>query len=263
MPSYETIRVDAAEGVVEVALNRPEVLNALDQKLAEELCGVLDWAAGREDVRALLLRGEGRAFCAGGDVKAMRTALDAGSGTDFFERPLAKIHEAALALARLPKPTIGAIHGFAAGAGWNLALCCDLLLCEPGTRFHQAFVRIGAVPDTGGTYTLPLLVGRARAMELLYLGDMVDAEQALGMGLVNRVVPAERLLDEARALARKLATGPTQAYAEIKQLVGASSSLADALDREQQAQLRNGTTADFREGVASFFEKRAPRYRGR
>lgn len=262
MPSYETIRVDVAEGVVEVALNRPEVLNALDQQVAEELCGVLDWAAGREDVRALLLRGEGRAFCAGGDLRAMQAAV-AGEPAEFFERPLAKIHEAALALERLPKPTVGAIQGFAAGAGWNLALCCDLLVCSPEARFHQAFVRIGAVPDTGGTYTLPLLVGRARAMELLYLGDMVDAERALALGLVNRVVPLDTLLDEARALARKLATGPTRAFAEIKQLVGRSRSLAEALDLEQQAQIRNASTADFREGVTSFFEKRTPRYRGR
>ena len=264
MFNYETIEVVTGEGYVELILNRPEVLNALNERVVEELCDVLAWIGEHDDVRAVLLRGEGRAFCSGGNLKEMERSLD-GNPAEFFEKPLARIHDAALSLARLPMPVVGAVHGFAAGAGFNLALCCDLLLCSPETRFHQAFVRIGAVPDTGGTFFLPRRVGYTRALEMFLLGDFVDAEQALEIGIVNRVVPEDELLRKARELARRLAAGPTKAYAEIKQLVlgSAVASLPEALDAERQAQLRIAATGDFAEGVTSFFEKRSPRYQGR
>ncbi|MFN7972854.1 MAG: enoyl-CoA hydratase-related protein [Acidobacteriota bacterium] len=261
--SYETINVAFEEGCFEIALHRPDVLNALDQKMAEELCDALDWAAGRNEVRSVLLYGEGRAFCAGGDLKAMATTLDR-NPAEFFEEPLAKIHEAALSLARLPKPTVGAIHGFASGAGFNLALCCDLRVAGVATRFNQAFVRIGAVPDTGGSYFLTRLIGPTRALEAFFLGDFIEASRALELGIVNRVVDEDKVIATGRDLARKLATGPTQAYAEIKKLVfgSSTSSLAAALDAEQQAQLRVASTHDLKEGIRSFFEKRPPKYRG-
>ena len=264
MFNYETIEVVTGEGYVELILNRPEVLNALNERVAEELCDVLAWIGEHDDVRAVLLRGEGRAFCSGGNLKEMERSLD-GNPAEFFEKPLARIHDAALSLARLPMPVVGTVHGFAAGAGFNLALCCDLLLCSPETRFHQAFVRIGAVPDTGGTFFLPRRVGYTRALEMFLLGDFVDAEQALEIGIVNRVVPEDELLREARELVRRLAAGPTRAYAEIKQLVlgSAVASLPEALDAERQAQLRIAATRDFAEGVTSFFEKRPPKFRGR
>jgi len=264
MGSYETIEVATREGYLELILNRPEVLNALDQQVAEELCDALGWIREHDDVRAVLLRGEGRAFCSGGNLKDMERSLD-GNPAEFFEAPLAKIHEAALLLAQLPRPVVGAIHGFAAGAGFNLALCCDLLLCTPETRFHQAFVRIGAVPDTGGTFFLPRRVGLGRALELFLLGEFVDAERALAIGIVNRVVRQDKLMLEARELTRSLAAGPTKAYSEIKKLVlgSATASLPEALDAERQAQLRIACSLDFEEGVRSFFEKRHPRYQGR
>jgi 2-(1,2-epoxy-1,2-dihydrophenyl)acetyl-CoA isomerase len=266
--SYETIVVETRDGYAELVLNRPELLNPLDLQMAEELCEICDQVGARDDVRAVLLRGEGRTFSAGGNLKQMRQSLD-GNPAEFFEVPLGKIHEAGLALARLPRPVVCAIHGFASGAGFNLALCCDLRLClrlcSPETRFNQAFVRIGAVPDTGGTFFLPRLVGTGAALELFLLGDFVDAERALRLGIVNRIVPAERLLDEARELTRRLAAGPTRAYAEIKQLVlgAATATLPDALDAERAAQLRIAGSRDFAEGVRSFFEKREPDYRGR
>lgn len=264
MASYETIRIEEREGFLEIVLNRPEVLNALNQKLAEELCDVLDWVSGKPSVRAVLVRGEGRAFSAGGDLGAMAQALD-GDRAQFFDEPLGKIHEAVLSLARLPRPVVGAIHGFASGAGFNLALGCDMLLAAEGTRFNQAFVRIGAVPDSGGTFFLPRLVGRAKALELFFLGDFIDAAEALRLGIVNRVVAPDDLLAEARALCAKLATGPTRAYAQIKELVlgSAVTTLASSLDAEQRAQVAMASSADFEEGVRSFFDKRAPRFRGK
>lgn len=264
MQRFETIRVETRDAVVELVLDRPEMLNPLDRQSAEELCEILEHVRPREDVRAVLLRGEGRAFSAGGNIKEMERSLG-GNPAAFFEAPLGKIHEAALALAGLPQPVVGALHGFVSGAGFNFALCCDLLLCSPDTRFNQAFVRLGLVPDTGGTFFLPRLVGARRALELFLLGDFIDAERALELGIVNRVVPAGELLAEARELASRLAAGPTRAYAEIKRLVleSAGATLSRAMHAERQAQLRVAATSDFEEGVRAFFEKRAPRFRGR
>ena len=264
MVTYQTIEVDERDGFAEVTLNRPDVLNALDEQMATELRDAFREIREQRGVRAVLLKGAGRAFCAGGDVRVMEGSVDDNPAA-FFEVPLERIHEAARELAELPLPVVGAIHGFASGAGFNLALCCDLLVSSAEARFNQAFVRIGAVPDTGGTFWLPRLVGAARARELFLLGELIDAKQALTMGIVNRVVPAESLLTEARALAAKLATGPTQTYAEIKSLVlrSAGSTLSEALDAEREAQLRNAATADFKEGVTAFVQKRPARYQGR
>lgn len=264
MTGYETIRAESGEGYLELVLNRPERLNALDGQMADELCDVFRRIEQREDVRAVLLRGQGRAFCAGGDLKEMERSLD-GNPAEFFEVPLAKIHAAGLALARLSRPVVGVVHGFASGAGFNLALCCDLLMCDPQTRFNQAFVRIGAVPDTGGTFFLPRLIGPARARELMFLGDFIDAQRALELGIVNRVFAADELLERARDCVRRLAAGPTRSYAEIKQLVrrSANSTLAEVLDAERDAQLRIAASADFEEGVRAFFEKRPARFEGR
>jgi 2-(1,2-epoxy-1,2-dihydrophenyl)acetyl-CoA isomerase len=264
MERYGTIKADIRDGYLDLSLNRPEAMNALNQQVAQELSDALDRISDRDDVRAVLLRGEGRAFCAGGDVKEMERSLE-GNPAEFFEGPLVKIHEAARALARLHLPVVGALHGFVSGAGFNLALCCDLLLCGAETRFNQAFIRIGLVPDTGGTYFLPRMVGTKRALELMLLGDFVDAERALSFGLVNRVVPEDDLVNEARALAQRLASGPTRAYAEIKKLVQRSpaGTLAEILAAELQAQLRAAATEDFQEGVRAFLEKRPPRFEGR
>jgi len=263
MERYETIRADIRDAYLDLSLNRPQVMNALNQQMAEEILDVLERIGDRDDVRAVLLRGEGRAFCAGGDVKEMERSLG-GNPAEFFEGPLVKIHASASALADLPLPVVGAVHGFVSGAGFNLALCCDLLLCGAATRFNQAFSRIGLVPDTGGTYFLPRIVGAKRAMELMLLGDFVDAEYALAFGLVNRVFPEDQLLDSARQLAQRLASGPTRAYAAIKELVRRSSSgtLAETLDAELRAQLRTATTNDFQEGVRAFLEKRSPVFTG-
>ena len=264
MVNYETIEVVTGEGYVELILNRPEVLNALNERVAEELCDVLSWDREHDDVRAVLLRGEGRAFSSGGNLKEMERSLD-GNPAEFFEVPLARIHDAALSLAQLPRPVVGAIHGFAAGAGFNLALCCDLLLCSPETRFHQAFVRIGVVPDTGGTFFLPRRVGYTRALEMFLLGDFVDAERALEIGIVNRVVPDGDLMDAAMALATELASGPPLAQAAVKRLLRQGKALpVEACFTEEARNVAElSGTADAREGLASMIERRPATFTGR
>jgi len=264
MTGFGTIQAERGDGFLELTLDRPEMLNPLDEQVADELCAALASAERDDDVRAVLLRGEGRAFSAGGNVKVMERSLE-GNPAAFFEQPLARIHEAALAVARLPMPVVAAVHGFVSGAAFNLAMACDFVLCAEGTRFNQAFVRLGLVPDTGGTYFLPRLVGLRRALELMMLGEFVDAERALGLGLVNRVVPAGELVPLARELAGRLASGPTRAYGEIKRLVhdSAARGLGEALDAERETQLRVAASEDFLEGVRAFLEKREPRFRGR
>lgn len=261
---YRTITVEQRDGYAELVLNRPEALNAINQSMAEELCEALGRLGRSAEVRAVLLRGAGRAFSAGGDVKDMQATLDS-NPAEFFDEPLRKIHGAALALAELPRPVVCAVQGFASGAAFNLALGADFLLCSADARFNQAFVRLGLVPDCGGTYYLPRRIGAANALELFLTGDFIDAQRALALGLVHRVLPAESLTDDARAFTARLAQGPTRAYAEIKALVRASTvaTLPATLDAERAAQVRLAATDDFKEGVRALLQRRQPGFTGR
>lgn len=265
--NYKTIELRFEDGFALLALNRPEALNALDLEMGRELIDALQHIEA-ERARCLLITGRGRAFCAGGDIKAMMASVSTvESGAHvvgFFREPLDTIHRAVAALAAFPRVAIAAVNGFAGGAGMNLALACDLRIAGESARFSQAFVNIGAVPDCGGTYHLPRMVGWARAAELMLTGEVIDARQAQQMGIVSRVVPDEELERAAASWARHIASGPMACYERIKKLLRASltATLEQQLELEASMQREIGQTLDFAEGIAAFVEKRKPDFTG-
>ncbi len=251
-------QVDGA--VATITLDRPEALNALTVPLKRELLRVLV-AAGRDRaVRAVVLTGAGRAFCAGQDLHERLEPDAAPLDVELRER----YNPIVLELRRLPKPVVAAINGVAAGAGASLAFACDLRIAAEGARFVLAFGQVGLVPDSGATWFLPRLVGLARATELAFLPDPLEAAEALRIGLVNRVVPAETLMAEARALAGRLAEGAPRALSLTKRALDRSlaTDLDAALEYEAASQGIAGRTADHAEGLAAFIEKRPPRFAG-
>lgn len=245
-----------------ITLNRPASRNALDRRLAEELFELLGRCA-REEVRAVVITGAGKAFSAGGDLLELWGRIEGeGEGLDVILRQT--YHPPILRLVNLPKPVIAAVNGSAVGAGCDLALACDLRIASQDARFGEVFSRVGLAPDCGGSYLLPRLVGVGKALELIFTGEIIDAAEALRIGLVNRVVPAERLLEESLEVARALAEGPTLALGLAKRNVwqGLGLGLESALAGEAEAQGRLARTSDFKEGVMAFKEKREPRFRG-
>ncbi|MBI4259934.1 MAG: enoyl-CoA hydratase/isomerase family protein [Actinobacteria bacterium] len=258
---HEQIVHEEDGGVAWIRLARPDRLNALTTRMSEEILDVLG-SAGRDDsVRCVVVTGQGRGFCAGQDLEEFR---DAGQ-LDVTEHLRSGYNRMIAAIVELPKPVLGAVNGVAAGAGLSLALACDLRIASDQASFLQAFIRIGLVPDSGGTWLLPRAVGLARALEMSLTGRKVGAEEALATGLVHRVVPADRFEEEARAWAADLAALPTRAVGETKRLLaaGLDGTLSDALEREAVAQAGLAASPDFAEGVAAFLDKRAPRFTGR
>lgn len=257
-----TVLVERADGVAMVTLNRPEARNALNLEMREELEAALRGLGAEPDVRVLVLRGAGGHFCAGGDVKLMRTTrMTAADG----RRRVEAMNRAVQALADFRTPTIAMVDGFAVGAGCNLALACDLVVASDRARFGEVFARIGLIPDGGGTYLLPRRVGLAKAKELCFTADVVEAAEALRIGLVNRVVPAAELEAQTLALARRIAEGPPRVHAMAKSLLNRSPGLdlETSLAWETLAQGMMVESEDHREGLAAFFEKRPPRFTGR
>ena len=261
MPQPILVSVEA--GVQTITLNRPERLNAFNVEMHQLLRAALTQADDDDAVRAVLLTGAGRGFCAGQDLSERDVGGDAAIdlsvtiGTHY--NPLVR------RLRALPKPIVCAVNGVAAGAGANVALACDIVLAARSASFIQAFAKIGLVPDSGGTWLLPRLAGRARAMGLALLGDRLGAEDAASWGLVWKAVDDDRLMAEAGALARSLAAGPTRAYGLIKRALDASetSTLDAQLDLERDLQREAGFSADYREGVAAFLGKRKPAFKGK
>jgi 2-(1,2-epoxy-1,2-dihydrophenyl)acetyl-CoA isomerase len=253
-------------GVAYLTLNRPEALNAITPAQRDRLISLLTEASADPSVRAVVLTGTGRGFCAGADLRGG----GASAGEERVAGDVARVirlgaQRLIAAVLDCEKPVIAAVNGTAAGLGAHLALACDLVLAAESARFIEVFVRRGLVPDGGGAYLLPRLLGPQRAKELMFFGDAVSAADAERLGLVNRVVPDEELEKTSREWAERLASGPTRALALTKQLVNASleSDRATAFAAEAAAQEINMTTEDAREGVASFVERRSAEYRGR
>jgi 2-(1,2-epoxy-1,2-dihydrophenyl)acetyl-CoA isomerase len=258
------IRTSSAEGITTITLDRPEKLNAFGGTMREDLLAALRAAENDEACRVVVITGAGRAFCAGGDVEAMAAMQTAGE-TSRFRMLLEKGRDVVVQIATMPKPVIASINGVAAGAGCNLALACDIRIASDQAKLGETFVRIGIHPDWGGTWFLPRLVGPSRAAELLMTGRMVPADEAVRIGLVDRVVPLADLARETEVLARSIGDGPPLAIGLIKRALAASrmNDLRAQIALETENQLRAFESHDAAEGMTAFFEKRAPKFEGR
>lgn len=260
---YSTIQVTQEGAVSIITLNRPQSLNALDDAMCREILAALDKIHFDKSARAALLKGSGRAFCAGGDVKGMRDSLE-GRSAQFLKDLTLLFHAVVSAMRRLPKPIVGAVQGFAAGAGFSLALACDMLVAAEDARFNLAYANIGLNPDGGSTYFLPRLFPWQKLMEAVFTARFIPAAEALEWGMLNRVVPAGELEPTAMELAQQLAAGPTFAFAQAKALLAESLShtLEYQMEEERQRLAQSARTKDFAEGIRAFFEKRKPQFIG-
>ena len=259
-----SVLVSVEAGVETITLNRPDKLNALNPEMHKLLRDALERAQDQPEVRAVLLTGAGRGFCTGQDLAERDTSpgaapidLSVSLGSNY--NPLVRRMRA------LPKPIVCAVNGVAAGAGANVALACDIVIAARSATFIEAFARLGLVPDAGGTYFLPRLIGSARAMGVALLAEKISAEQAEQWGLIWKAVDDAQLAEEANKLARTLASGPTKGYGLLKKAMYASpgNSLDAQLDLERDLQREAGFSEDYREGVTAFKEKREPRFKGK
>lgn len=261
---YETVLYEKDAGVATITLNRPDRLNAFSGEMHKELHEVLDHVASDEEVRCVVLRGEGRGFSAGADLGSEDLSREDGEAPDLGAYLRRTFNPTVSRISGMDKPVLASLHGPVYGAGLGLALACDLRLAARSASFSVAFIKIGLMPDAGVSFFLPRVVGLGRAMEMSMLGDAVDAAEAQRIGLVNRVVPDEELQKETAALAGRLAAMPTRALWEIKRSLYASfeDDLASALEAEAEGQAACGYTRDHAEGLAAFSEKRAPEFTG-
>jgi 2-(1,2-epoxy-1,2-dihydrophenyl)acetyl-CoA isomerase len=261
--SYENIDVTEDSGIVTITLNRPDKLNALVGHMRRDLAEALEAAGSERNVRVVVITGAGSGFCAGGDL-AYATELMDRNDSEEFARLLGAARRVVTAIRHMTKPVVASVNGPAAGAGCNLALACDLRIASTNASFTQSFVKIGFHPDWGGTYFLPRLVTANKACEMFFLGNTIDAPEALRLGLVNWVVPEAELEAETRKLAERLREAPPIAVAAAKQAIYMSDGedLETMLRYEVEAQMRCFESRDGKEGVRAFLEKREPRFTG-
>ena len=261
---YQCILFDQTDGVARLTLNRPDRLNSFNTDMHAEVREALAQVRDDANCRVLVITGAGRGFCAGQDLSD-RAVSPAGAKTDLGESIELRYKPLVLALRAMPKPVIAAVNGVAAGAGANIALACDLVIAARSASFIQSFSKLGLVPDSGGTWSLPRLVGQARAIGLAFLGDKLSAEQAAEWGLIWRCVDDAELPAVVDQLARQLAGAPTRGLARTKDAIYTSGArtLEQQLDVERDLQRELGFSADYAEGVAAFMEKRTPKFTGR
>ncbi len=261
----ETVNMRVREGAATIELNRPQALNAWNAQLGADLLAAVVGAGDREDVRAVVVTGAGRAFSSGADLKDMSGEMTPEGRPDVYKTLTERYHPIMKAIREMPKPVIAAVNGPAVGIGCSLALCCDLILAGESAYFLLAFVNIGLVPDGGSSLFVPTRVGMARATEMAMLGERLPAARALDWGLINRVLPDGDLLDAAAELAARMASGPTRSYAGSKRQLNnwLYSRIDEQLELEAQIQREMSGSADFLEGAMAFVEKRPPRFSGR
>lgn len=266
LPVYKTLRLELQDRVASIVLNRPESANGMNMELIEEMTSAARWCEQAVDegwIRAIVITGEGKIFCAGGDIHSFKAFGDQIDSE--IARLAGHLHEATARFMHMKAPVITAINGAAAGAGFSLAMMADLVIAAHGATFMLAYTAIGLSPDGAATYTLPRLVGIRRAQELMLLNRRLTADEALQWGLITKVVPDDQLMSEALQLAKKLAAGPTQAFATVKKLLNASDSNSPeeqmALEAHHLSTL--SASSDGQEGIRSFLEKRKPIFLGK
>lgn len=257
---YKLLEIDKKNMVTIVYLNKPQTLNALDLEIRRELVEVFRELENDEETKAIVIAGKGRAFCAGGDLGTMKDFKP-----NVGRKRLQYIHQLVKKIMTIEKPVVAAVHGYAYGAGWNLALACDLVVAARGTKFCQSFTKLGLVPDVGGLFILPRIAGLQKAKELMLTASTITAEEAYAMGLVNYLVENEELISKATEIAEKLAAGPNIALGITKVLLNRSMEmeLSQILDYEAFAQDLCMMTEDFAEGRKAFLEKRTPQFKGK
>jgi 2-(1,2-epoxy-1,2-dihydrophenyl)acetyl-CoA isomerase len=260
---YEHILLSEAEGITTITLNRPDKLNAFVGHMRRDLAEALEHAGSDRGIKVVIITGAGRAFCSGGDIGFMAELMER-RDSDEFSRILGAGRRVITAIRSMTKPVLASINGPAAGAGFNLALACDLRIASSDATFTQSFVKVGLHPDWGGTYFLPRLVSANKACEMFFLGESIDAAEALRLNLVNQVVAPEELQAATLQLAERLRAAPPIAVAAAKQAIymSGSSDLDEMLRYETEAQLRCFESEDGHEGVRAFFDKRDPRFTG-
>jgi 2-(1,2-epoxy-1,2-dihydrophenyl)acetyl-CoA isomerase len=256
---------EKSDNIATITLNRPDVLNAVNERMGKELLDALRSAEREDDVHCLIITGSGRAFSAGEDIQDLRGQYERGENPKLGERLLLKYNPIIRQIRRMEKPVIAAVNGVAAGAGAGIAYSCDIRVASENARFLQAFIKVGLAPDSGTSFFLPRLAGFSKAMELSLTGDELTSKDAERLGLVSKVVPAEQLMGTARELAAKLAQGPSKAIGLTKRALNKSisSDLETVLEYESYLQEIAGVTADHIEAVRAFFEKRKPVFKGK